>query len=94
MFKAQRLKANRGRALQFTFEGTTVTAYDGETVATALLAAGVTAFNVTRGGEPRMPFCNMGTCFDCAVCVNGHSLVRACLTDVSSGMQVNRQEGK
>jgi len=34
----------------------------------------------------------MGTCFDCAVCVDGRPLVRACLTDAREGMTVTRQE--
>lgn len=94
MSKAQRLETKRGCELKFTFEGETITAFEGETLASALLAAGVTAFSLTRTGEPRLPFCNMGTCFDCAVRVDGRFLVRACLTDVREGMQVNRQEGK
>ena len=94
MSKAQRLETKRGCELKFTFEGETITAFEGETLASALLAACVTAFSLTRTGEPRLPFCNMGTCFDCAVRVDGRFLVRACLTDVREGMQVNRQEGK
>jgi sarcosine oxidase subunit alpha len=94
MTKAQRLQTARGQELKFTFEGEIISAFEGETLAAALLAAGVTAFNLTRSGEPRLPFCNMGTCYDCAVQVDGQSLVRACLTDVRAGMQVNLQEGK
>lgn len=94
MVKARRLDAGRGRKVTFSFDGRTIDSYEGETLATALLAAGVAAFSVTRAGQPRLPFCNMGTCFDCAVRVDGQDLVRACLTDVRDGMQVERQEGK
>lgn len=94
MVRARRLDVTRGKKVEFSFEGAPVEAFDGETIATALLAAGVPAFGVTREGQPRLPFCNMGTCFDCAVRVDGQALVRACLTDVRAGMSVSRQEGK
>ena len=92
MTKARRVAAQRGEAVTFTFQGEAVTAHRGETLATALLAAGVPAFSLTREGAPRLPFCNMGTCFDCAVTVNGQRLVRACLTDVQDGLCVTRHE--
>lgn len=94
MVRAQRLAVARAETLEFWFEGAPVKAFEGETLATALLAAGVSAFGVTREGQPRLPFCNMGTCFDCAVRIEGQTLVRACLTDVRAGMSVSRQEGK
>lgn len=94
MPQAIRLNAPRGPALTFTFDGTRIETFAGETVAAALLAAGVPAFGITRTGQPRLPFCNMGTCFDCAVRVDGRGLVRACMTDVAAGMDVRRQEIK
>lgn len=92
MTKARRMAANRGKPVTFTFEGQAISAHPGETLATALLAAQVPAFGLTREAAPRLPFCNMGTCFDCAVTVNGQRLVRACLTDVQDGLCVTRQE--
>lgn len=92
MTKARRVTAQRGEPVSFTFQGEAVTAHRGETLATALLAAQVPAFGLTRDGAPRLPFCNMGTCFDCAVTVNGQRLVRACLTDVQDGLCVTRHE--
>lgn len=92
MTQAIRMAANRGEPVTFTFEGQPITAYVGETLATSLLAARVPAFGLTREGSPRMPLCNMGTCFDCAVTVNGQLLVRACLTDVRDGLCVTRHE--
>lgn len=92
MTQATRMAASRGEPVSFTFEGQPVTAYLGETLATSLLAAAVPAFGLTREGAPRLPLCNMGTCFDCAVTVNGQLLVRACLTDVRDGHCVTRHE--
>ena len=94
MVKTQRLDVRRGRKVTLFFNDEPIQAFEGETLATALLAAGITAFSVTRAGQPRLPFCNMGTCFDCAVRADGQDLVRACLTDVRDGMRVEQQEGK
>lgn len=92
MTLASRLPAERGAKIAFSFDGEAIVAYEGETLAAALLAANVTCFGVTRDGRGRLPLCNMGTCFDCAVTVDGQRLVRACLTDVKSGMRVTRHE--
>ena len=89
---ASRLQAERGESFEFEFCGKSVTAYRGETVAAALMSAGVEEFAVTANGEPRQPFCNMGTCFDCVVTVNGQRLVRSCLTDAEAGMCVEKHE--
>lgn len=88
MVQSRRMAAPRGKQVTFTFEAQPVTAHEGETLAAALLAAGVPAFGLTREGQPRLPFCNMGTCYDCAVTVDGQRLVRACLADVREGMTI------
>ena len=92
MMRWERKPAPRGANVSFTFEGRPITAHQGETLAAALLAAGITSFGATREGQPRMPLCNMGTCFDCAVTVDGQRLVRACLTDVCEGLCVTRHQ--
>ena len=68
-------------------DGGPVTAYPGESLAAALLAAGRRTFGRTTRGAPRGPFCNMGICFDCAVDVDG-VVVRACMIAVRPGMKV------
>ena len=62
--------------------------YPGETLATALLAAGVPAFRRTASNAPRAVVCNMGVCFDCLVQVEGQGQVRSCLTLVTPDMRV------
>lgn len=89
-----RLPARRGEPLTITFEGEEIPAYEGETLASALLAAGVDAFHVTREGDPRLPLCNMGTCFDCVVTVDGRRLLRACLLDAEAGMAVEKHRSR
>ncbi len=54
----------RGRRVRLTFDGDPIDAYEGETIAAALLAAGHRVWRTTGGrGEPRGLFCNMGICW-------------------------------
>ncbi len=80
--------------LRFVFEGHAITARPGDTVAAALLAAGVSPFRETAvSGAPRMPYCMMGVCFDCLVQIDGIPNRQACLVTVADGMEVRRQHG-
>jgi predicted molibdopterin-dependent oxidoreductase YjgC len=82
------------RAVRFTFDGHTLEAAEGETIAVALFAAGKTSLRTTaRLEEPRGLFCNMGVCFECLVEVDGHANLRACQTVVRPGMDVRTQRG-
>ena len=84
----------RGPALRITVDGEAVPAYEGESVAAALLAAGRRFTRWTpRAGEPRGYFCGMGVCHDCLVTVDGLPNVRACMTTVREGQQVDTQRG-
>jgi aerobic-type carbon monoxide dehydrogenase small subunit (CoxS/CutS family) len=80
--------ADGGAAITIAFDGMPLTARPGETLATALLAGGVESL---RGGPRRLPFCNMGACFECLVLVDG-APARACLTAAAAGMDVRRWE--
>lgn len=68
-------------------DGERIDAFPGESLAAALLAAGVRTFRRTPSGAPRGPLCNMGVCFECVVAVDGEP-VRACATEVRAGMRV------
>jgi len=69
-------------------DGRAVTAHRGETLAAALVAAGLRIGRHTQGGNPRHVFCAMGACFDCLTIVEGMGAVRACMTHVADGMVV------
>ena len=93
--KANRLDRNlvRGKPLEFLFNGDPVQAYEGETIATALLAAGHWVFRMTdKKNDPRGVYCNIGVCHSCLVVVDGERNVRACQTPVSPGCRVEMQE--
>ena len=84
----------RGKELKFTFDGHPLLAYEGETVAAALLAIAQIVLRTTdRLEKPRSLFCNMGVCFDCLVQIDGHPNQRACRTLVAEGMRVESQVG-
>jgi hypothetical protein len=74
---------------EITFEGRRIPVEPGQTVAAALIAAGIRAWRTTRhGAAPRGLFCGIGVCFDCLVTVNGEPSVRACLAEARPGDRV------
>lgn len=83
----------RGAEVKFNLNGQEVIAYEGETVATAMMAENEIAMRTTQSGDSRGVFCGMGVCFDCLVVVDGIANTRACMTWVKEGMQVSTQVG-
>lgn len=78
----------RGPALAFTFDGRPVRGFAGESVAAALLAAGITTLRRSpRDGAPRGAFCWMGVCQECTVVVDGQRRP-ACRMPVAAGLVV------
>ncbi len=88
-------QVERGPAFTFTFEGQAMSAYPGETIGAALMAAGILTFRTTRRqGRPRGLFCGIGLCFDCLVIVDGIPNQQACLVAVKPDMLVQVQTGE
>ncbi len=82
----------RDQRLKFFLNGQELYAYQGESVAAALLAEGQTVLRYTpRHGEPRGLFCGMGVCFDCVMTIDGRPNQQACLTLVNEGMRIEIQ---
>lgn len=82
------------RAVTLQVQGRPITAREGDTLAIALLNAGVTPFRHTPvSAQPRAPMCLMGVCFDCLVEVDGRQNVQSCMVEVSDGMQVRLPTG-
>lgn len=78
----------RGETLSFSADGVTVRAHRGETVAAALMAAGMLGLRRSpRDGAARGAFCFMGVCQECAVHIEG-ALKRACQVPASQGLVV------
>ncbi len=69
-----------------TFAGREIPFEPGQTVAAALIAAGIRSWRRTRGeGAPRGLFCGIGACYDCLVTINGQPAQRACLVLARDG---------
>lgn len=77
----------RGTPLEIYVDGRPVPAFTGESVGTALLAAGIFACQ-SHAGRPLGVFCDIGQCFSCLMTIGGISGVRACQTPVSPGLTV------
>lgn len=83
------------RRLAFTVDGVAATAVEGDTVATALLAAGIGATRRSPvSGAPRAAYCLMGVCFECLVEIDGVPNRQGCLVPVADGMAVRRQNDR
>ena len=92
--KFSRLTDPAEKTLSFRFEGETLTAWEGDTVAAALLAAGYGATrDTTVSGVRRGAFCMMGVCFDCLVEIDGEPNRQSCQVLVREGMAVRRMSG-
>ena len=86
--------AEAGTEVEISVDGRRVRAQAGDTLAAALLCAGVVPFRRTPvSGQPRAPLCLMGVCFDCLVEVDGAQNVQSCMVEVRSGMQVRLPQG-
>lgn len=91
---ARRTREPSGAPVTLTFEGSAVQAYQGDTVATALLAAGKRVLRITEvGADARGCFCIAGRCSDCLVVIDGKANQRACTIPVWDGMDVRIQHG-
>jgi predicted molibdopterin-dependent oxidoreductase YjgC len=91
----RRLHDDAGAVVRLTVDGRPIEARAGDSVAAALLAAGIDACRATPvTGALRGPYCMMGVCFDCLVTVDGVGNRQGCLVTVDEGMAVAIQRGK
>ncbi|HMI70656.1 MAG TPA: FAD-dependent oxidoreductase, partial [Solirubrobacteraceae bacterium] len=82
-------RINRSRVLSFTFDGRTVEALEGDTIASALYAGGQRTFSRSfKYHRRRGLLCCAGQCPNCLVAVDGAPGVRACTEPVREGMAV------
>jgi predicted molibdopterin-dependent oxidoreductase YjgC len=91
----RRLPDAEASLIEVTIDGRSVRACAGDTVASALISAGVLASRVAdASGAPRAPYCMMGVCFECLVTVEGVGNRQGCLVPVKPGMRIDTQHGK
>ena len=83
---------DRSTTIRFTFDGVEYTAYPGDTVASALTAAGVKVLSRSfKYHRPRGLLCCSGHCPNCLVQIGDEPNVRACTRPVEAGMDVRAQ---
>ena len=90
MTAAPRIAAGvtRSPRVSFTFDGRATEAHAGESVAAALLAAGVrTLRRAPVDGGPRGAFCLIGVCQECLVEIDGRR-VESCRAEAREGLDV------
>ena len=87
----------RGPAVRFVVDGRPLDAFEGESVAAALFAAGLRELRHSpRDGAPRGVFCMMGSCQECLVWVGARKLP-SCQVAVAANLEVetlSRREGR
>jgi predicted molibdopterin-dependent oxidoreductase YjgC len=79
----------RGRKISLRVDDHDIKAFEGESVASALLAAGITTLRRSKERElPRGLYCGMGVCYECLVTIDGLHAQRACITPAEDGMVI------
>lgn len=73
--------------------GTSVAFQPGESVASALMRAGVQALGAAPTGQVRAVFCGIGQCQGCLIRVDGR-LTEACLLPCRDGMTITADTGE
>ena len=83
---------DRGKPVTILYRGRQVDAFEGDTVASALLASGVDTFSRSfKYHRRRAPACLSGQCSRCTMSVDGRMHVKTCQTPVREGMSVEPQ---
>jgi sarcosine oxidase subunit alpha len=82
-------RIDRDKPVAFTFDGRTVGGLEGDTIGSALYAAGVRTFSRSfKYHRKRGLMCCSGQCPNCLVAVDGAPGVRACVEPLKEGMRV------
>lgn len=85
-------RINRQTTITFSFEGQPVRAFEGDTIGSALFAAGRRTFTRSfKYHRPRGLLCCTGHCPNCQMTVDGIPNVRVCTTPARDGMVVKAQ---
>ncbi len=84
----------RSESFELECDGVMIKAYEGETVAAALMAAGIRITQMTaKRDESRGICCGMGLCYSCIMVIDGVPNTRTCQTLARPGMCLETQKG-
>jgi sarcosine oxidase subunit alpha len=82
-------RIDRNKLIRFTFDGKRIEAFEGDTIGSALYAAGQRTFSRSfKYHRRRGLMCCAGQCPNCIVAVDGAPGARACTEEVREGMRV------
>lgn len=93
MFKSVLEGAAGFTGMTVVVNGVDTPAWQGETVASVLLRIPDAGRSTPVSGAPRLPYCQMGVCFECLAIVDGEASVQGCLVPVKPGMRIDSQRG-
>jgi D-hydroxyproline dehydrogenase subunit gamma len=85
--------AAEGSCVVFHFEGKPIVAREGQSVAAALIQAGIRSWRIDEAGHHKGALCCVGYCFECRCRIDDQADRRACMTVATAGMRVERQNG-
>jgi sarcosine oxidase subunit alpha len=85
---------DHGKQFEIEVDGERVVAFEGESVAAALVASGKRVFNHSpMRKEKRSMYCGIGLCYGCLMVIDGVPNTRSCQTLAKPGMRVEIQHG-
>lgn len=87
-----RLSRHLPRPLEILVDGLPTLGFEGETIATAILAQ-----RRQIGSDGRRThglWCGIGICYECVVTLDGEPGIRACMTQVAPGSNVRTQSAR
>lgn len=89
------LTVHRKRKMKFFYNGIVYFGYEGDTIASALHAAGITQLSKSiKHKRPRGFYCAIGNCSSCFMRVNGKPNIKTCIEPLQEDMIVESQEGR
>lgn len=93
MFKSVLERPDKTADMTLVVNGVETGAWEGETVASVLLRIPGAGRRSPVSGKPRLPYCQMGVCFECLAIVDGIASTQGCLVPVRQGMRIESQRG-
>ncbi len=84
----QRIEGVQRDAIAFELDGSACSAFDGDTVLTAIRTQSSRLRPTEFSGAPRAGFCFLGACQDCWVRLADGERLRACTTPLEPGMRI------
>ena len=83
-------KQSERKEITVYFNGEAYRGFEGDTVASLLMAQEIYSLREhEESGSGHGVYCNIGHCYECRVKLAGKSVVRACLTPVTDGMEIH-----